>query len=78
MDDSPPPVQPMSAAVAKGCLLGLVLAAMWGALGLGLYVLIRALGGSLGLGIFVGALGGPLVGSALFLVWWLRRYSSSR
>ncbi|MBN1287322.1 MAG: hypothetical protein JXB47_18120 [Anaerolineae bacterium] len=62
------------AAVAQGCLLGLVMAALWAGLGLGIYALIAALGGAPGLAVVCGAGGGPLIGSALVLWWWRRRY----
>jgi hypothetical protein len=75
-DGSQPGAPPLSVAVARGCLLGLALAGMWGVFGVGLYVLVRVLGGSLGLGVLAGAAGGPAIGSALFLLWWIRQYGA--
>ncbi len=65
---------PIRRAVAKGCLLGFVLAGSWGVFGLLLYALVTAAGGSLGLSVVCGAGGGPTIGSALFLWWWFRRH----
>jgi hypothetical protein len=61
-------------AVLEGMLLGFVMAGLWGLLGVGLFALVGALGASRAVGVVCGAAGGPAIGSALVLVWWLRRY----
>ncbi len=74
----PPGAQPFSRAVLTGCLLGLVLAGSWALFGIALYALMRALSASLALSVICGGAGGPVIGSALVMAWWLWKYPAAR
>lgn len=73
-----PGAPPLWRAVLAGCLLGATLAASWAVFGVAIYALLHALGASTALSVLVGGLLGPLAGSALVVLWWLRKYGSLR
>lgn len=75
---SPPETPPLSRAVLKGCLLGAVLAASWAVFGAAIYAALSTLGVSLGLRVLISGLGGPAIGSALVVAWWLWKHPASR